>query len=208
MTMKTERFALARLLEPSAGGLFSSFVHAITHGAIFIYPTETIYGIGGVYGVPGVRERINEIKGSVTNKALIIIAANRSQFKHLDLSFPPAAEKLAQRFWPDNLTLVLPSQSDKDGVAIRVSSHQFIITLSSYIAAPLYSTSANMSTTHYEDDPDTIFSLFSGKVAFMVDAGRLPVSPPSTVVKVTSDNEVMILRQGVLSQRQIHTAAG
>ncbi|MBN2036893.1 MAG: L-threonylcarbamoyladenylate synthase [Chitinispirillaceae bacterium] len=201
--MKTERIAIARLLETEKRDRLFSLADAIKDGSVFICPTETIYGIGGAYGVSGVSERIREIKGCIADKALILMAANRSQFKCLDISFPPAAEKLAQRFWPGNLTMVLPSQHVENGIAVRISSHPFITALSAFVSAPLYSTSANMSARPYVGDPDAIFSLFSGKVSFMVDAGPLPVSPPSTVVNVTSDNDVVILRQGSLSQRQI-----
>ncbi|HEX7511474.1 MAG TPA: Sua5/YciO/YrdC/YwlC family protein, partial [Chitinivibrionales bacterium] len=68
---------------------------------------------------------------------------------------------------------------------------------------PLFSTSANFSGQAYVNDPAAIYSLFEKNVDFMIDAGVLPPSPPSTVIKICSDDTVEIVREGKVSKEQI-----
>ena len=62
-----------------------------------------------------------------------------------------------------------------------------------------------MSGTDYKNDPDEIFSIFSKSVDFMVDAGKLPSSQPSTIVKVSLDNTVTMVREGAISRAEIES---
>jgi L-threonylcarbamoyladenylate synthase len=206
MMMSPERISLHSLLIPDQtepSERLRKIVAMIAGGAVFVYPTETIYGIGGSLSVPGVREKIFLAKKRDHAAPLIILASERKYFNRLPLIFPPAAESLAREFWPGMLTLVLPSALEPDGIAVRVSSHPFITALFRYCSAPIYSTSANMSGKPYVNDPDVIFSQFSGVVDFMVDAGPLPGSLPSTIVKVSENNEAEILREGVVPSGKI-----
>jgi L-threonylcarbamoyladenylate synthase len=200
-----ERIPLTSLLEtgPCAVSLLKNIAAAIDKGAIFVYPTETIYGIGGGYGSPDVEAAIFRAKKRISSAPLILIASDRSFFNALSLTFPPAAETLARVFWPGMLTLVLPSPFKPEGIAVRVSSHPFITALFEHCITPLYSTSANMSGEAYVNDPDIIYSQFSGVIDFMIDAGPLPASPPSTVVRVGADNALEVVREGVIPVEKI-----
>lgn len=175
-------------------------------GAVFVYPTETVYGIGGVCTIHSVKDRILHAKERDACLPMILIAPSRSFFSKLPLEFPPAAETLVGEFWPGVLTLVLPASAGGDDIAIRVSMHPCIEALFTHLEAPLYSTSANMSGKEYVNDPDVIFSFFSGSVDFMIDAGPLPPSLPSTVVKVGRDDAVAVLREGAIEAARIFDA--
>ena len=82
--------------------------------------------------------------------------------------------------------------------------HPFISELYKELEVPIFSTSANLSDQPYKNDPDFIFSLFDNKVDFMIDAGVLPESKPSTIVKVTRDDSHEIIREGAIEKKQIH----
>lgn len=198
----TDHFQLSDLL-PGNGEIASSeglrsIAERIRRGAIFVYPTETIYGIGGSQAVPAAKDRIFKAKRRAADNDLILIAPDRSFFSQIPLIFPSSAEKLAEAFWPGKLTLVLPLRNDAAGVAIRIVKHPFIEAIFRFLDAPLFSTSANISGEAYVDDPAAISALFAGKVDFMIDAGRLPESPASTVVKVGRDGAVEVLRTGAI----------
>ena len=203
-----DRIPLRSLLGPENGACsarMKELAARIANGALFVYPTETIYGIGGCFGVPGVGEKIFLAKKRATGSPLILIAPERASFDALSLIFPPAAEALSRAFWPGMLTLVLPSSRSNGpgGIGVRVSKHPFIKALFKYCNLPIYSTSANMSGEPYVNDTDLIYGQFSDAVDFMVDAGPLPDSPPSTVVKVGEDNTVTVLREGAISAAKI-----
>ncbi|MBN2035728.1 MAG: L-threonylcarbamoyladenylate synthase [Chitinispirillaceae bacterium] len=201
---KSERIPLDALLETSSGRKrFERIARTAAEGAVFIYPTETVYGLGGLYGVGGVEERILSVKRSASDKPLICIAPDRSFFLRLPVIFPPVAERLARRFWPGGLTLVLPSSSDIRGIGVRVSSHPFVTEFFRYVDHPLYSTSANLSGEPYVGDPENICAAFSASIDFFIDAGFLRASPPSTIVGIDADETVRIVREGAVAAEDI-----
>jgi L-threonylcarbamoyladenylate synthase len=200
----TERIPLAALLSGAkAQTAVSALADRIKNGAIFVYPTETIYGIGGRADDETVEKRIRAVKERQKPSPFILIAAKVAHFNSLDLRFTPNAALLAKKFWPGNLTLIVPSPLSSVGVGIRVSNHPFITALFSFLNIPLFSTSANMSDRPYVNDPDVIFKTFYGNVDFMVDAGKLPETRPSTVVKINSDDTVELVRKGVVGFEEI-----
>jgi L-threonylcarbamoyladenylate synthase len=202
-----ERISLATLLEPTHGRIKLEYIaHAAEQGAVFVYPTETIYGIGGLCNVKGVKEKILFIKQRPPKQPMILIAPDRSFFSKLPVLFSPSAERLARRFWPGKLTMVLPSPETEEGVALRVSNHPFINAIFRYFDQPLFSTSANISGKEYVNDPEKICLNFSGRIDVFIDAGFLPQSLPSTVVKIGTDDTVSIVREGAVSSQEIFEA--
>ena len=201
----TERIPLSSLMSGAdAGTGMAALANRVMNGAVFIYPTETIYGIGGRADNKEVEKRIRSIKERQKVSPLIWIADDIRRFKSFHLHFSPNAKRLADKYWPGNLTLILPSKSTPDGVGVRISDHPFITALFSEMSVPIFSTSANRSDQPYVNDPDAIYKLFDGKVDFMVDAGKLPESKPSTVVKINKDDSVEVLREGVVSKEEIN----
>jgi L-threonylcarbamoyladenylate synthase len=191
---------------PRSSKAFSNLAKRIEAGEVFVYPTETIYGIGGRGDRKAVRDRIIKAKLRKPENPMILLAGNKKVFERLGIVFPAAGAFLARKFWPGQLTLVLPSRKQKEFIGVRVSDHPFIKKLYGKLSVPVFSTSANLSGRPYVNSPDEIFSTFAGKVDFMVDAGRLPPSPPSTVVKVINDKKIEVVREGAVSVKEILTA--
>ena len=201
--MKAERLKLREIiLGGVASDAFQRMITRIHGGALFVYPTETIYGIGGV-AVSSVKERLYKVKKRQDNNPLILIAGQVSVFSAYNVVFNKTAKKLADTFWPGRLTLILPVAGTGEKIGIRVSDHPFIQMLSEHVALPLYSSSANMSNTEYVNDPDHIYHIFSDEIDMMIDDGVLPQSLPSTVVDVSQDGETRIVREGAVSKNAI-----
>ena len=201
--MKPERLKLKDIIDGSiAPALFERVIARINQGSLFVYPTETIYGIGGI-ATERVRERIVEAKRRMPENPMILIGGNLSLFSDYNLIFNRNAETLAERFWPGNVTLILSVSGSNEKMSIRVSDHPFIQMLTEYVTLPLYSTSANISGTEYSNDPDVIYSIFSDNIDFMIDDGRLPESLPSTVVDVSDDRGITVIREGAVSEAEI-----
>ena len=144
--MRAERVPLTHLLSPAGRNKLEELAASIKQGAVFIYPTETIYGIGGMFGAQGVEDRIFRIKNR---------QSDRSAFVPLRLTWPSVSERLAHIFWPGLLTMVLPCE-DGSEIAVRVSPHSFVRALYTCIQCPIYSTSANVSGLPYVNDADQI----------------------------------------------------
>jgi L-threonylcarbamoyladenylate synthase len=186
-----------------ADGLLQSVVSRIEAGEVFVYPTETIYGIGGRADSEDVRKKIIKAKRRPPELPLILLAGHKKIFMDFNVRFSPLAQTLARHFWPGNLTMVLPFENSASTIGVRVSDHPFIQALYKTLQIPLFSTSANLSGQAYVNDPAAIYSLFEKNVDCMIDAGVLPPSPPSTVIKIRSDDTVEIVREGKVSKEQI-----
>lgn len=204
MTILTERIPLDSLLSGKGSDQrIKGLADRIKSGSVFIYPTDTIYGIGGISDNKAVEKRIAAIKNRNKSSPFLLVAPDLKYFDSFGLLFSKSAKILAKKFWPGNITLIVPSKTNSDGVGIRISNHPFIKALFSELDSPLYSTSANHSDQPYVNDPDIILSSFRNKVDFMVDAGVLPESKPSTVVKTHTDDTIEIIREGVVTKEQI-----
>lgn len=181
---------------------FIDIINCIEEGALLIYPTETIYGIGGIPN-DEVKESIYKAKVRKPDNPLLLISSSFDHFDFLNLEINDFAKKLADKFWPGNLTLILPHKDDPSiKTGIRVSGHPFIQKLCTALKKPVYSTSANISGEDYVNDPDQIFKIFENSVEIMFDMGQLPESAPSTVIMI-EDNGVKVLREGVIKTSEI-----
>jgi L-threonylcarbamoyladenylate synthase len=199
-----ERILLSSLLkEQPPYPLLSSLVQRIEDYAVIVYPTETIYGIGGRGDSTAVQQKIIAAKTREPNNPMILVAGALKNFSSFNLHFAPAALALAQQFWPGNLTLVVPCNDDSGTLGIRVSGHPFIQLLYRKLSVPVFSTSANISGTEYQNNPDAIYETFKNCADIMIDAGILPASLSSTVVSVSKNNDIKILREGILPVRDV-----
>jgi L-threonylcarbamoyladenylate synthase len=204
--MKTDRIKLERLLEPQGEDLLKQVASDIKQGAVFVYPTETIYGIGGNTELAFVNEKIFNAKRRPGENPLIHLAGKQEVFSSLLDHAPLVARFLADTFWPGLLTIIVSTDEIQSGVAIRFSGHPFLIKLFGFLDFPIFSTSANVSGATYNPDPDYIYEIFKNEVDFMIDGGLLPPSAPSTVVKIDSDKCIKVIREGILSRASICSA--
>jgi L-threonylcarbamoyladenylate synthase len=162
----------------------------IREGGLLIYPTDTLYALGGNAWDGSVARRVRRAKGREEGKPLPVIARDLDQVKELCRDFPPDAALLADAFWPGPLTLVLAVApavpEDLTGgvgsVAVRIPAHGLARDLCAL--GPLISTSANHSGEPAPLTCAQALGSFRGTVALAVDggAGR---GKPSTLVDLT-----------------------
>lgn len=114
-------------------------------GGILIFPTDTVYGIGGDALKPAVLRRLKDTKRRPRDKPFPWLVADLSMAKQL-AHFSPSVEFLAQHVWPGATTLVLRRRGRKRaGIALRVPDHLWLRRLISAFGGPIIGTSANMS---------------------------------------------------------------
>ncbi len=175
-------------------------------GGTIVYPTETLYGLGAnVFDVNAV-QRIFEIKGRDLRKPSSIAFRNLQQAKKF-LQFTPVAERLAKKFLPGPLTIILNSKVGFDEflggtkVSVRIPYHPVAHALLTSIKFPITATSANLSGGKNPVEIKDVIEQISG-VDLILDAGKCKYGKPSTVVDVTS-GEIQIVREGVISEEEI-----
>ncbi len=179
----------------------------IERGGTVVFPTETSYALGGDFFSTKAYKRIINIKSRPQDKFFPVIVGTESLARIL-VKFSPIADRLAQKFWPGPLTLVLPLQFlsvnslfTSDYLALRVSSHPLANDLAQIVARPLIATSANKAgqpAAYRVTDVIRQLAERSAVPDLIIDAGVLPQEPASTMIKING-NEVEVIRTGSLT---------
>lgn len=136
---------------PSAG-IVGRAARCLAAGELLIYPTDTQYALGGRAWHAAAALAVRRAKGREEGKPLPLIAADLQQARSLCSRWPAAAQRLAERFWPGPLTLVVPASrtipaevtAGSPGLAVRVPALELARALCR-ACGPLLSTSANRS---------------------------------------------------------------
>lgn len=173
-------------------------------GGVIVFPTDTLYGLGAdVFSVAAL-ERIFTIKGRPAELALPVIVSCWQQAK-LVAQLTAVGTRLADRFWPGPLTLVLPKLDEvpklvtggRDTVAVRMPDHRVPLALTECLGGPITGTSANLSGDSDFLTLETVSAGLGDQVNYIIRIGPAPRGTPSTVVDVTSGSP-RLLRQGAL----------
>ena len=185
--------------------------YMMREGGVVVYPTETVYGIGCLPSDPNATQRICEIKQRA-DKPLPLICADVEAARRI-VEMTPEAEKLAAKFWPGPLTLVLKSKvkygmwvtHGASTLGVRVSPRIIAQKLSKAAGGVIVSTSANVSGDPPAQSAEEARRIFDGKVDIILDGGPSQVSESSTVVDLSSE-EIWLLRKGPVTGEEIMAA--
>ena len=187
----------------------------IKAGGLVALPTETVYGLGANGLDPEAVAKIFQVKGRPQDNPLILHIAEPQQLEALCHHIPQSAWRLAEKFWPGPLTMVLPARdiipkcttAGLSTVAVRCPDCEItrqIIQLSGVpVAAPSANISGKPSTTtarHVLDD-------HNGKIPLIVDGGPCRVGVESTIVDLTEDRP-RLLRPGGVTPEQLLEVLG
>jgi L-threonylcarbamoyladenylate synthase len=184
-------------------------------GGVIIYPTDTLYGLGADAFSDAAVAKVYDIKGRDTQKPMHCIVANLEMVAEY-AEVNDAARKLAEKFLPGPLTLVLKKRpvlntgiaKGIDTIGIRIPDNEFCVELAKSFGRPYTTTSANRAGTIPEVTLEKIvqqLGVSAKGVELAVDAGMLPLRSPSTVVNVVSGSP-SILREGAIPAADILSA--
>lgn len=188
--------------EDHRGRAVQRAVEVLRTGGLFVHPTSTVYGLGA-RAEPELDAVVARLKGYDEGRPLIRLAASSTQVRQRrpEVEWPEAAGRLAERFWPGGLTLVLDDGSDL-GVAVRVDGHPVARAVPAALDDLVSSTSLNRSGGEPARDPDRAMEVLSGmgplgRPCAFLDGGPLPDSPPSTILTLREDPP-RVLRAGAV----------
>ncbi len=183
-------------------------------GAIVAIPTETVYGLA-VSPSPEGLARLVEAKRRSTDKGVALLVDSIEQVRLL-ASVPLVAERLARRFWPGALTLVLPQHPDsplpelltggRSTIGVRLPDHAVPRALARRLG-PIAVSSANISGQPDATTAAQVLSSLADEVALIIDDGPVRGGVPSTVVACTMDGQLQILRAGAITEADVRAAA-
>ncbi len=187
----------------------------IRAGELVAFPTETVYGLGANALDVAAIDKIYAAKGRPPSSPLIVHVSSIEMARGLVREWPESAEKLARKFWPGPLTLVLPKQphvpdrltAGLDTVGVRMPANPIAEALIREAGVPIAAPSANRFT---ELSPTTAQHVRDGLgdcVAMVLDGGRTTVGIESTVLSLAGSSAVL-LRPGMVTRQEIEAVIG
>ncbi len=190
-------------------------VEALRAGDLVAFPTETVYGLGANASNPAAVRKIFAAKGRPPDHPLIVHLDSIRYLHRWVRDVPVAAEKLAARFWPGPMTLVLPKAANvlnvvtggQETIAIRVPGHpmaqQLLTAFGGGIAAPSANRYGHVSPTRADHVRDELGDV----VRIVLDGGECPIGVESTIL-ACAGGSVRLLRPGSITLSQIRSAVG
>ncbi|MFT7540331.1 MAG: L-threonylcarbamoyladenylate synthase [Gammaproteobacteria bacterium] len=189
-------------------------IQALLEGSqVIALPTETVYGLAVRADDPVALERLRELKGRAAEQPLTWHVGSREVVQEFQGLIPLAA-RLAERYWPGPLTLVLkgvPSGlahvAQRGWVGVRLPAHLGTSTLCKDSEFPLVATSANRSGEPPATDAAQVLETFPRGLGLILDGGPCRLSEPSGVLRV-GPGHFELLREGLLPIEDLRRTAG
>lgn len=198
--------------DPASIGRAAARIRA---GGLVAFPTETVYGLGVNALDAGAVRRLFEAKGRPADDPLIVHVPSVRALIQLASEIPSVVEKLAARFWPGPLTLVLPRShavppevtASLATVAVRVPAHPVAHALIVAADVPVAAPSANLFSRPSPTRAAHVLEDLRGRIDMVLDAGETSVGVESTVLDLTSDPPT-ILRPGAVTPEMLREVLG
>ena len=179
----------------------------IEDGGIVVFPTDTVYGIGCNPYNKEYAKKVYEIKSRDFTKPFPVLVYSKEIASQI-AEFDEISEKLVEKFWPGQLTILLKLKDEKlkeslnlsDKIALRVPNHKCTLALLEKCHY-LIGTSANVSGQPSFFDPAECIKSVENYDVF-VDGGTITSKGESTIIQI-EDGEIKIIREGSLSKEEI-----
>ncbi|MFL2760421.1 MAG: L-threonylcarbamoyladenylate synthase [Dehalococcoidia bacterium] len=191
----------------------NSAANVVSKGGIIVYPTDTLYGLGAdIFNEESIL-RIYDIKGRPNAMALPVLVSSWEMVGLISDDSNLTGEKLARKFWPGQLTLVIRAKENlskiltggKGTIAVRQPNHWIAQEIIEQVGKPIVGTSANLSGSPDLVEPAALVSQLGNSVDHIITCGPKPFGIGSTVVDITG-SEPKLLRETSISIEDIKSA--
>jgi len=174
-------------------------------GSVVAIPTETVYGLAANAFDTDAIKKVFEAKGRPQDNPLIVHISDISDIPKLASDFPDTAKKLAEKFWPGPLTMILKKTDAVPfevtagllTVAVRFPSHEVARAIIDAAGVPLAAPSANLSGKPSPTTAQHVMRDLSGKIPMIFDGGACEVGLESTVIDLTGEVPTLLRPGGV-----------
>jgi len=186
-------------------------VEMIKAGEVVGIPTETVYGLGADASNEEAVRKIFSAKGRPADNPLIVHLADFSDAEKYTRYIPDTAYRIAEKFCPGPLTIVLPkndlipmvTSGGLDTVGIRVPSHPVMNKIIKMSGRPISAPSANTSGYPSPTTAKHVMDDMNGKISAVVDGGQCRFGVESTVISIEGESTVRILRPGCVTREML-----
>lgn len=186
----------------------------LARGCVIAIPTDTLYGLAAdPFNLAAVDE-IYRVKGRPETRALPILVNSLEQAELLAKELPDDFMKLAEKFWPGALTLVVDAShrvplkvtANTGRVALRWPGNAVVVRLIEELDGPITGTSANISGFPSCGSAEQVMKQLGERVPLVLDAGETNSTLPSTIVELTDEGGWRVGREGAIRVADIEAA--
>lgn len=178
-------------------------------------PTETVYGLACDAGNPDAVRKVFEAKGRPADNPLIVHIQDIAEWQPLVKEITPLAMRLAERFWPGPLTIILPrseripaiTAGGLDTVGVRFPAHPVAQAMIREAGIPLAAPSGNRSGSPSPTTSAHMLADMDGRIPAIVEGGACICGVESTVIALDDEQTVRVLRPGFVTPEQLQTVA-
>ncbi|MDE6788234.1 MAG: threonylcarbamoyl-AMP synthase [Ruminococcus sp.] len=183
----------------------------IRQGKVVGVPTETVYGLCADARNEEAVRAVFSAKGRPADNPLIVHLADFSQAELYTSYIPELAYRLAEKFCPGALTMILPkndiipliTSGGLDTVGIRVPSHPVMHRIIELSGCPIAAPSANISGLPSPTCAEHVMRDMNGRISAVINGGNSKYGVESTVISFDSENTVRILRPGAVTKEML-----
>ena len=191
-------------------------VEIISNAGVVAFPTNSVYGLGCDPTNLIAIEKIYDIKYRDRSKGLLLLVADIEEAEKV-AEFNKIGYKLAERFWPGQLTLILNKKepniippevtAGKNTIGIRIPENEIVLTILKKLKINGYfggiiGTSANYSGEPPSISGDQVAKKFLTPIDLILDGGKTKTKVPTTILDCTSD-KLRLLRIGIIKKEEI-----
>lgn len=186
-------------------------------GGIVAFATETVYGLGAIANNQAAVERVFQVKGRPQDNPLIV-HVDSAQTVQQFVTISPVVQKLMDHFWPGPLTIIFPYDGDafapnisagQKTISFRMPKNQETLNLIAAVGFPLVGPSANKSGKPSPTRLEHVLHDFEGEIEGIMSSSPddFEIGIESTVI-YPSDEEIIILRPGAITQQMLTEVSG
>ncbi len=184
-----------------------SAAEVLKKGGVAAIPTDTVYGFAALVHDPAAIGRLYEIKERSQMKSIAVLLGDAEQADQVAKDFPPKARRLAAKYWPGALTVIIAKReglpadlTSNDLVGLRVPDCEFARDLMR-LTGPLATTSANLSGMPPAKNISEFTELYD-RLDLIIDGGQVRGGVPSSVVRCDCE-PAQVLREGAIPAEEL-----
>jgi L-threonylcarbamoyladenylate synthase len=197
---------------PAALNQVEKAVGVLRNGGVIAMPTDTLYALTAAADDASAVRRVFEIKGRQQGRPLPLFVSGLQMARRI-AEINDMASRLAARFWPGQLTIVVPKRQDYDSealagsptVGLRLPDNAVTNAVVEQLDAPVTGTSANLSGGADPVSAEDVRAQIGDRIDLILDAGPCEHGVGSTIVDCTGE-EPVILRHGAIASDRIFAA--
>lgn len=196
---------------------FNRIKELLEEKEIVVYPTDTVYGVGGLITSEEAIKKIYQAKERSYSSPIIALVSSVDKVEeiaYINEKNRDLIERLIERFWPGGLTIILKKRefvpdiltAKGDTIGIRMPNLDIALKIIESVGGVLPTTSANISGETTPRSYDEVSERFRERVGILIDGGKSPLGEESTIIDMS--NEPKIVRVGAIPVEEIEKVIG